>query len=495
MNTRWLVPCLLTLICACYTQTQDLSHSEELKLAKQVCSNEKVRITKVDQMKRVIWFASQDPKLCHNDYQAALNELDAILATLDGEICSDQHIDLISHYHFRFIAPPQRMNVRPKDGKEMRKIVQHQLHPEPRKYTITLSEDGQLLMIPIALRHFFLAYVLQVSGLCKRFLLTELSSVKPKSTSDQSIVGLIMGDSALRQLSRDDLSSINFDNVIYLPELEGHSELVDGSEMKVTRKQVHMITSVTEGTALYDLMIDCRNHLRPIYSTLMMPLIKLTKLGYDYLGDKLTKEQIDQLQGSHMKSWLTIVHVCELFNSMIVERDGLIMESDDEVDSDDDDDDDDDDEEDEVTEQFAGTDSKQVDAFSREDKDGSFHVLTDEQTEKLNNAKEADLPEPEAYQPSVKVEPFGNDLWITKERQLDLELSRKPGNRKPFGWRGFMRKTSNRLKKFFSKLDFMRFAHYRRNSEWYSGVLNFISSCSNVASISVTIAFTIISLV
>lgn len=456
---------LVLVLLNCSARAVDLAEHVDLDLVNQVCADKKAPIRTMDQMKKIIWATRMDPKLCHRDFQASLNELDAILAVDTQDLCSERMIDLIKQYHFRFILPLRRVNRRPKHREgELWAIRKRQLHPEPYKYTIYLDEHDQPLKIPLALRHFFLSFALQLSGTCKKAMVANLYSnlvVDKLRHDDRSVLALLNSESPLNDLLVHDLKSVNFDNVLYLPELEGISQLLEKTDLAAAGKQVHLQTSATKNAGLFDMMLDCRNHLRPIYDKLMMPIIKLSKLGYDYSGEKLSADEQAKLNGPETKSWLGVVHVCEMFhNILLIERDDKkLIDEDEEIEYDD---------------------------------DGQIiRPMTDDEIAELDGAKKVTLPDPIEYQPSVAVPELGKELWIVSEKQLDHELSLKAGNSHPFGWKGYLRRTGARLKRAAAKLDFQRFAHYRTHSEFYSGFLNAISSCSNVASITVTIVFTV----
>lgn len=488
---------------------------------KKICRNQRLTVESVTQMRQIIRLGRE---LCHRDYQAALNELEPILSIEEGELCTEQTFELIRDFHFRFINIPEYVNDKPGQyEKEKTRIVYRQLHPEPHSYTVNLDEYDEPLMIPISLRHFFLSFALQVSGLCKRAMLANLESIYPLDEmikDETSIMGLLGSTtSALNGLLVQDMKEINFDNVVYLPELEGKSAILEKADLKSTGKQVHMQVDFTKNSALYELMMDCKNHLQPIYNTLIMPVVRLNKLGYDYLGDKLSEEEHRKLEDINMKIWLGAVHICEIFrNIMLVGKENVDDESQDEGDDFDldnfvftDDEDDDDDDDDDVdhtsknsmpdssnTENPALVTESNVDDSSTAIKIKEAEILevaakthlkpmSAEQVEDLESIDKIPLPEVTYCKLSVPVEPFGNDLWILSEQQLDLELSRKWGHTQPFGWRGFLRKLFATIKKMIATLDFNQFASWRKHSTWYQGILSLLCMLLSVTNVTLTI--------
>lgn len=464
---------------------------KEGALLKLICRNKNVPITSAALMKRLITISQRQGGQC-KDYQASLDELDPILSIEDGKHCSSESFELVKSYHFRFVSAPKRLNKRPGQyEKEEERPVYRQLHPDPFYYTINLDSYNEPLVAPAAIRQFFLAYTLQISGLCKKAMLANLEYAHKSGDikrDENSILSLLTHTSALRNLMMKDLEKTDFDNVLYMPELEGVSDELELSDLKAASKKVYMQTSVTEGSALYALMMDCKNNLRPIYLNLVMPVIKLSKLGYDYLGGELSKDERAELYSIDMKTWLSIVHICEMFHGFLEVREEAdklarrhdlddskldnelsLADSDDSL----------------KHTQNNTVAGQQVDEAQK--KKGYLKLISEEDLQKLENFDKVDLPEMSKFTPDVPVQPIGDRLWITSTRELDLELSRKPGHKNPFGWRGFLRRLNSRQKRLLAKLDFNQMNFWRKGGLWYAGIMNLLSVCLGITNLTVAI--------
>lgn len=417
-------------------------------------------------MLKVISFVQADETICKDRYRSAFVELDPILKTKSMELCGELAFERIRNYHFRFIQPVEHVNRMPTQFEAVpTNIVKQQLHPEPRKYTAEFDENDNVIMIPIAVRHFFLAYALQVSHLCKRNLALNLKEDTERllTEEEQSIMMLFDRSTPVGQALVKGFKELDFDNVLYMKELDGVANRPTNDEFDGERKQ-HLKTTATHDSSVYAMALACKNKFKPIYDKLVMPIVKLSKLGYDYRGKEFDQKEKHALSGNNMQIWLGIVHVCELFeNSIIIDGES-------------------------VREQQL---QPPEELTCSETHEGELDEISEQQAKELTDkAQKCSFTTGPIEYEQTWFATFEDKLMIAGEKNLDMELSLKPGHKNPFGFRGFLRKAAGQVKKALAKLDMERFTHYRRNSLWYAGVLNFISSCSNVASITITILST-----
>lgn len=430
---------------------------------KKICNNKQVEITSKSHMRSIIYAQYVNEDTCNNRYKPAFNELDPILRTNPTEMCSDQSIELIKKYHLRFIRPHKDINRMPSQFEPMpREVVKGQLYSEPDSYLVRFDEWDNAIMTPIAIRHFFLAFTLQVSYMCKRLLVKNLSidSKTVLEEDDNALMLMFDEQTPIGALLANTLEHLDFDNVVHIDELDGERDKsAQDSQFHLDKgESLYLKTSAKENSALIEMIEGCKIRFKPLYDQLLMPIIKLSKMGYEYCGPKLTMEEQEQLNGTEVRTWLSVVHVCELFDKVHLVRDDDLN-----------------------TEQ-----TSESDAASTE-KEGLLEPISEKEMEEtLESSKEIVFGNPIKYNVSYKI-PFGDEIWIKGPKELDLELSRKKGNQNPFGFFGMLRRFASAAKKALSKLDLERFAHYRKNSLWYNGVLNFISSVTNTMSIVATV--------
>lgn len=471
------------------------------QIAHLVCHNSKTRIQSIGQMLSVIRWVNVNENKCKSRFLSAIYELQPILQRSKESICDNDSFQLIKDYHFRFIQPPRKVNRAPSQFEASpNNLVKQQLHPEPRKYIVDVGEHDQVLIAPIEVRHFFLKFALQLSLQCKKNLVDNLEADVQRILDDQDRELMLMfgRESPIGQaLVGDDVQyDIDFDNVIFMPELDGRMLRANGEEMKPPGQEQHLKTSASADSVVFQLINSCKNRYKPLYDRLIMPIVRLSKLGYDYQGSRgFTENERKFLEGVDVKNWLMIVHICEIFkNTVLVSiddedatrdaapglRDQLdkeeSVESDKVADSGGLESERDENEEPAIPDDLPKTD------------EGILVAMGDEEAQRLEElARMEQRFKPLVYEPTQRHK-MEDKLMIEREQDLDLELSRKHGPEgNPFGFRGFLRRLKSTIKRALAKLDMERFAHYRRNSLWYSGLLNFISSLSNVVSISVTV--------
>lgn len=427
---------------------------------KRLCSNKKVTISSVDDMLQLITVMSHLGVQCPRRYLAAIYELTPILMRKKERLCNDYSFAMIKHYHFRFIQPNKR------NARGPHQVVKGQLHPEPRKFWLEYDQYDQIIMAPISVRHFFLKFALQVSYQCKMDLIRNLAKDQAKVLEPGDLELMApFSDALLGGPDREPLSpsGIDFDNVLYMPELDGivlkaHDHLDDNQDgpHKALR------TTADESSTLFRMIIACKSRFKPMYDRLITPIVRLSKLGYDYQGPKgWSGDERRFLDGDLLRDWLVIVHVCEMFKDThlvrikpkpltLAER----LERDNKNHEDDEDE----------SKPFALTNG-----------------VDDENEEELN-----DEAEPVDYEPSERFL-MSDRLLVRGERELDLELARKFGRYKE-GWvEGFLRRLSTYPRRALSVIDPMQFAHYRRNLGWYTGIIKMFSATVGIISLSFTI--------
>lgn len=458
------------LLAACHSEPAPaLSDTAIQETVRKVCNNEKTRIQSISEMLSVIQMVRIDESLCKNRYKASLNELEPILLIRSGEIlCSEQAFETIKDYHFKFIQPIRHVNRLPTQFEPMpRETIKGQLHTEPPDYRAHFDRYDQIYMTPIAVRYFFLSYSLQVSYVCKMNLIFNLDTRSLLTEDELTILAMFDQATPIGKALSTGLEDLNFDNAIHIEELDGPVQKPIDDQSQYGRK-AHLKTTANQNSSLFQLIITCKNKFKPIYDKLILPISKLSKLGYDYQGDKFSGVEQKRLTGFGMKTWLGVMHVCELFENAVVVVDNNINSGKSAINS-----------------IENGNNSTETQMAKVED-EGELVPIGETEANKLEQGQRLKF-DPIEYRMN-RTATLNDTLMITGTYNLELELSRKEGHKNPFGIRGFFRRAASQIKRALAKLDLERFAVYRRNSLWFSGILNFISSCSNVASISITLA-------
>lgn len=335
-------------------------HEEHLEVAqkqvtlKDVCKNRMVPLISVEEVQRLIkdLHRDVDADICVDKYRQAFYELEPIFITNEKlTICSEAKFEQIKDYHFRYVNPlvedfkfGDDLNHIPK------KIVFRPLDEKRIVHSTQLDEYNQEILIPIALQQFFKAYVLQISGLCKITLaqnikqawremtdydyeLFESGILKSPSKEQMQSVGSPLSETASPESPSSEPSSpkspsspapespgrvapdlmteskfnysLMFRDLVYMPELEG--ELDEGD---TRRREETTLLDLRSKPELNKFMHACEKRFKPIYSKLVMPIVRLSKLGYEYVGKKIDRYS-ELLKSDSVLTWLLITMACE----------------------------------------------------------------------------------------------------------------------------------------------------------------------------------------
>jgi len=279
---------------------------------KDVCANRQVPIISVADARRLIGELIQEPDMCPESFRQSLYELSPVLALEKGQrLCGEAKFKQIAEYHFRYINPKQETYRTGDDLDHLNKVVKKRpLTEEKFDYSVQLDDYKQEIMIPISLQQFFKAWALQVSGLCKRALVDNLERAIQTLLYDTEL-DLIdrfvkIGPQVMDPITKSPTNELKFSTLVYMPELEGFR----GPNDDVLHAQTTQL-DLTKEPELNVFMHACRDRFRPIYSKLILPVVRLAKLGYDYVGPRIDDISDTFTKDSQMLKWLALTSVCE----------------------------------------------------------------------------------------------------------------------------------------------------------------------------------------
>jgi hypothetical protein len=292
-----------------------------------VCRNAQVPIISVAEALRLIEELERGSTDCGDYYKQSFFELKPILID-QGSI--RERFNLTRDYHFKYINPKVETYKLGDDLEHLEKKPKYRpLNEDKVEYGVQLDDYKQEVMIPISLQHFFKAYMMQMSGQLKRAFVANLDEVnrllsdhdfkilrgdalrKPPLASEASSAGQKSGQlvdsgslSAPRGVSKFQYD-LKFRQLVYMPELEG--ELEEGD---IERSQETTELDLREYPAQNEFMHACTKRFRPVYSSLVLPIVRLAKLGYEYVGHKIDSIG-DQLKSQDALMWMAITIACE----------------------------------------------------------------------------------------------------------------------------------------------------------------------------------------
>lgn len=290
--------------------------AEQVSLA-EVCANRVVPLFRVSDVRKLLRELHKDPKACPRAYRAAFYELEPILgAAAQGHerVCSEQKFKLIRDYHFRYINPRVETYELGDNLESLDKVVKPRaLTADKVDETVQLDEYNQEILIPIALQQFFKAWAMQVSGLCKISVVDNLKRAIETNLDDVDVNLLNdyvkLDAKAVHPITREPLNiapkgQIDLQSLVRMPELDGRADSrADGN--------VAVLDLANSEPQLDRFMRSCKARYAPIYSRLTLPIVRMAKLGYDYMGPHADEFQQQVETDPQVRRWLVLTRICE----------------------------------------------------------------------------------------------------------------------------------------------------------------------------------------
>lgn len=281
--------------------------------AEDICANRQVPISDIATVKRIIMDVRVNPEKCNPSYLQSFYELEPILAlSSDDKLCGERKIKQIIDYHFRYINPKREVYRLGDNPQHLKKdAVKRPLHEGKFDYTVQLDDYKQEIMIPIALQQFFKAWALQVSGLCKMSFVENVLRAEQEllNEEDMNLLEMVDNDEVDKIVGKDtkpDMSRLTFEHLVYMPDLEGEQEQGD-----IEMRETTTILDYRDNEKADKFMHACKHRFSPIYSQLVLPLVRLSKLGYDYVGHGIDRIRDKLSKNVHLMRWLRTTSICE----------------------------------------------------------------------------------------------------------------------------------------------------------------------------------------
>lgn len=268
----------------------------DVETLRSLCANRRVDLTRASELNKLAQVASRkqdeaavddDQSGCSQRIRLALVELDQLVSSDNENVCSPDKVRQIKAYYMRYIDKS--------------------------------SQDGQSqTALPKALSQFFLAYGLGVSNLCKKNMITSLmleghellderdyELINPW-TSEDSIIGRVMNEPS------------DYDDLILPKDIAG---LFGDKNKNKDDKDDKVFLQTATGHVVRKLQALCSRRFRPIYEQLILPLITLSNIGFNYQGEELEKELQEMSANKEVHQWYRIVYLCESMSSIEIVED------------------------------------------------------------------------------------------------------------------------------------------------------------------------------
>ena len=188
-----------------------------------------------------------------------------------------------------------------------------------------ISVDGA---IPPALVQFFNSLCFQVSAECKKSLINNLElDTKGKISAEDYAIFESASTTNSNSDNDDDDENVSgprdFDDIL----LPGDIESVIGKHYKDAR--LRMLVNPIVGEKMHKMVEACPIKFKPFYSKLILPIVELSNLGYNFQGEMMQRELEELSRNKLVRKWFNIVQVCESFQTsdIFVDRANLAGDS------------------------------------------------------------------------------------------------------------------------------------------------------------------------
>ena len=222
------------------------AHSDLARL----CDGSLASISSLSQAKAILDENNSHEESNCAQYKNSLAKLEPIIVSIEsGDFCKLNLVEQIESYHAEFVKTKS-------------------------------------FLIPDKLRDFFVALSFDVSSKCKKYA-----------------ANLLATDSNIR-VTKEELEELNSVESKSPTELKDVL-LVDDIKQMAGKyfDRFKVIVSTEAGEKFRTLMLVCENKFKPFYSQLLLPSIKLAKLGYN----RKVQEEEEQI----LSSWFGAIRVCE----------------------------------------------------------------------------------------------------------------------------------------------------------------------------------------
>lgn len=250
---------------------------------------------------------------CKQQHGEALQLLWDVLSASNENVCSNTKLALIEHFHVRFVST----------------YIEH----------VTSRAMVQRHMAPRLLRLLFMHYAMEVDAICKRSLINNIEwDLRERfgASVNEKLLDLTEEGQGIRRRSRKEFDAIfngalkkftevyaieHFEDVLLVWDMIEDSylsqnytdkvEAIRDEHDPVTGEPVRLLVKVKRRGYLDEIKRQCHYNFKPIYSKLILPIVRLANLGYSNRGEQFEIE-LEELRGSELvRRWYSVTQLCE----------------------------------------------------------------------------------------------------------------------------------------------------------------------------------------
>lgn len=234
-----------------------------------LCKNSPVDITKISEVVAIAeHLRNAPPSLedCAEDVQGSILDLASVVDDAD-DVCSMRKVEQIRVYHTKYV----------------------QYH----------SKDANPIL-PESLKLFFIGYSLTVSSICKKTMINNLIFDTRQYLTPEDF-------EALDLWTKNEAAFIvngpaDYDDLLLAGDLIRLTESTESEKIFIQTGSSHLLDRIRS---------ICQKRFRPFYEKLILPVVTLSNIGYNYQGEELERELREMRSNKEVRQWYEIVYLCQ----------------------------------------------------------------------------------------------------------------------------------------------------------------------------------------
>lgn len=257
------------------------------KSFKLLCKNtqQSVHITRISEIAAIIKELRSDlhpTEECSEEVKNSILDLDLVIDDTD-DVCTMKKVEQINLYHSKYV---QANN----------------------------NNDKTKSHLPQSLKNFFIGYSLKVSSICKKNMINNLIMDTRLQLTPEDFKSLDLW-------TRNEEGSIfnnlkgpaDYDDLLLSSDL---IRLTETENSPINNEKIFI--QAGSGKFMNKIQTVCRKRFKPFYEKLIIPVVKLANIGYNYQGEELERELSEIRTNKEVAQWYEIVYLCQALEDIVI---------------------------------------------------------------------------------------------------------------------------------------------------------------------------------
>lgn len=216
--------------------------------------------------------AGQSLVACREQHFQSLKDLNELISVENENVCEDEKIRLIESYHHKYIPTHVQSN----DNKS------------------TLSK---------LLEVFFFNYVSEINEICHKSLIDKINEDSATNKHMELLDERTLNKTITFFGSNSDIH--DYDDIMLI------WDLIKGASVMLEQKPEVMRFKLKDPSNIWLLQDKCAQQFKPVYSKLVLPIVRLADLGYSLPKDKYKRELKDLKSNRTVRRLYSLTQLCD----------------------------------------------------------------------------------------------------------------------------------------------------------------------------------------